>query len=345
MKSKTSKRPDNIDAAVLRQLRRGFIDESLRMTEDRGSDNRPGEIYLANEDRFTESFFSEPLTAYAVGWRDPSNLEATLEFLAPAVPTPRRFEYAKATNSEEFLSETDDERAIGASFKMVEFTSSKVNAKTLNKGLTVRVDRDNVEGMPNWEQVYTNRLMRRLLRNELKRGVTLLAAAATNTAVTWDTTAGKDPDQDVRTRLIAGADVSGVYPTRVLYGDTAWNKRGIAHRAQTTAGGFASATMNEVQVAAQIGVQEVMVSRERYSSSSTAKTQIVNNLVLAYIAEAGMTPEDPSSIKRFVSAVEGGGRFRVYRQEVNSKLVDITVEHYSLIAVTSTLGIQKLTVS
>lgn len=342
MKRKAS---NNHDQAVLRQLRRGFIDEGLRMADDRGSDNRPGEIYIANEDRFTESHFSEPLTAYAVGWKDPNNIEATLEFLAPTVPTTRRFEYAKASNAEEFLSETDDERAIGASFKLVEFTSSKVNAKTLNKGLTVRVDRDNVEGMPNWEQVYTNRIMRRLLRNELRRGVTLLSAAATNTAVTWDTSAGKDPDQDVKTRLIAGADLAGVYPTRVLYGDTAWNKRGISHRAQNTAGGFSSASMNEAQVAAMLGVDQVMVSRERYSSSATARTQVVNNLVLAYIAEANMTPEDPSSIKRFVSAVEGGGRFRVYRQEVNSKLVDITVEHYSLIAVTSTLGIQKLTVS
>ena len=36
---------------------------------------------------------------------------------------------------------------------------------------------------------------------------------------------------------------------------------------------------------------------------------------------------------------------RVYEQQVNMKLVDITVEHYSNIVVTSTLGIQKLSVS
>src|SRR4051812_7605082 len=88
-----------------------------------GRDNgaiQPGEVYLANESRFNAAFFSEPLTVYATGWRDPNNLEALLDFLAPPVQVGRRFEYKKADNTEAFLSEADDQRAIGADFKRVE---------------------------------------------------------------------------------------------------------------------------------------------------------------------------------------------------------------------------------
>ena len=37
----------------------------------------------------------------------------------------------------------------------------------------------------------------------------LVLAPATNTAKTWDTTAGKDPDQDVLTDLIAAVEKAG----------------------------------------------------------------------------------------------------------------------------------------
>lgn len=307
--------------------------------------NLPGLEYAANETRFIEANFSEPLTAYAVGWKDPNNIEATLEFVAPKVPTTRRFEFAKATNAEEFLSEADDVRAIGADFKRVEFTAAKVNSKTLNKGLTVRVDLDNVEGMPNWREIYTGRLMRRLFRNDLRRAVTLLAAAANNTAKTWDTTDGKDPDQDCATEVIAAQDASGVNPTRILYGTVAWNKRRLSHRAQKTSGGFASAGMTVAEVAAQLGLDDGMVSKERYQDAPTTKAKVVGDIVLLYLAEAGQTPEDPSNIKRFTSPTMGGTPVRVYEQVISAKLVDITVEHYSQIVVTSTLGIRKLTIS
>ena len=59
---------------------------------DRGSGYEPGQILFANDARFLETYFSEPLTNYAVGWRDPSNIEATLQFIAPAVPVVPRFE-------------------------------------------------------------------------------------------------------------------------------------------------------------------------------------------------------------------------------------------------------------
>src|ERR1700722_17210890 len=110
---------------------------------DRGAGYDPGRVLFANSSRFLEAYFSEPLTNYAVGWRDPNNIEASLQFIAPSVPVGRRFEWKKANNAEEFLSEViDDERAVGSDFKRVEYTASDVTDKTLNKGLTYIADLD-----------------------------------------------------------------------------------------------------------------------------------------------------------------------------------------------------------
>lgn len=305
----------------------------------------PGQIYLAaNDSRFIETYFSEPLTTFSTGYRDPNDIAATLEFFAPEVPTGGRlFEWKKWDNSEEFYSEVDDVRAINADFKRVEFTGTDQTGKTLNKGLTVRVDLD--QATPGWEERYTAKLMRRLQRNELRRALALLSAAATNTAKTWDTTAGKDPDQDVLTELIAGANASGIYPNRVGYGHTAAAKRILAHRAQNSAGGFASAGIAAADIAAFLSVDQVFVSKERFQSSLSAKSEVVGNLVLAFMANSGGDREDPSNIKRFVSPVEGGGKMRVYQQQVSAKLVDISVEYYSALVMTSTLGVRQLTIS
>ena len=303
------------------------------------------QVAVANASMFTESYFSQPLTAFAVGFRDPQNTEAALEFIAPRVPAPRRFEYAVASNAEQFLSETvDDERAIGSDFKEVRYTSTKVTAKTANRGLTMCIDLDEVASTVGWEEAAVRKLRLRLLRNEFRRAVALLSAAATNTAKTWDTTAGKDPDQDVLSDLVTAATASGIRPNRVMYGDTSWSKRALAHRAQSTASGFSSASLTEAELAGLLGVDGVMISRQRYQSSASAKTETVGNLVLMFNAMAGQDPEDSSNIKRFVTPTTGGD-FRVYTQQIGPKRYHISVEHYSLIKITSTLGIRQFTVS
>jgi hypothetical protein len=317
---------------------------SERLPRDNGSP-APGVMCLANEARFTASFASEPLTSFATSWRDTNDIEGTLDFLFPPVQAPRRFEFKKAENSEAFLSETDDVRAIGADFKHVEYKGTSALEKTLNKGLTIRVDMDQVAGMPNWREIYTARLLQRLLRNELRRAVTLASNNATNTAKTWDTTAGKDPDQDVLNELVLAVDDSGVRPNRILYGDTAWTKRLLAHRAQTSAGGYGSAGMRPQEVAGWFGVERVHVSRERYQTTPTAKGKVMPDIVLLFFTEDNVTPDDPSNTKRFWTPVDGGGKYRVYEQPVSSKLVDLTVEHYSNCVVTSTVGMRKLTIT
>jgi hypothetical protein len=305
----------------------------------------PGMVVSSNEARFSEQYFSEPLTTYAVGFRDPNDIQGMLEFVAPVVRVGKRFEFKKADSDQEFLSESDDVRSIGADFKRVEFKGTSVSSRVLNKGLTIRVDLDQVDGQPNWREVTVGRLLRRIFRNEFRRAVTGLSGAGVNTAKTWDTSTPKDPDADLLTALVAGAGKSGIYANRVLFGQTASAKRVLSLRAQNLAGQQASSTLTPQQLADFLGVSEVRISRERYTTAAETKTEIVNNLVIAFFAESGMSTEDASNIKRFVAPCEGGGDVRVYEQQVSAKLVDITVEHNSNIVVTSTLGVQKLTIS
>ncbi len=311
---------------------------------------------LANADtsRFTEAHFSEPLTAYSVGWRDPNNIEATLEFCAPKVNTGRRFEFAAFTNAEEFLTESDDVRHIYGDFKRVQYSSRKVPAITLNKGLTMRVDVDAMgETIQNWRELYTGRLMRRLLRNELIRAINAMATAVTAgvgaqaASGTWSAASGQDPDKDVRTLVDGVSDLVGFQINRALYGRKATTWRKNTYGQLNAPAGYAGyISMNPSEIADSIGVDEMLVSKERYTGApSAAKTQAVGANVWIFMAESGMTPEDPSAIKRFVSPTAGGTPFRVYEQQVNAKLYDLTVEHYSQIIVTAPIGVGRCTVT
>lgn len=308
--------------------------------------NKTGVIYAANESRFIESSFQEKLTAFAVGWQDDGKLQELLDFTAPMVPTSRRFEYALATNPEEFQIDVnnDDIRAIGGAFPRVEYTSHKAIGSTKNKGLTIRVDLDNVEDIPMWRELYTAKLMRRLLRSECYRAINLLSAGATNTNKTWST-GSPNPDADMRTGTINFANIVGLHPSRILIGQTAWANRQTGFENQNVAGAFGGAPRTPDDLAQFLAVDEVFVSRERYASSASVRTQLVNNLVIIFLAMANQSPEDPSNIKRFVSMTQGGTPFRVYEQVVDMKRVDITVEHYSDIILTSASGIQQYTIS
>lgn len=323
--------------------------ERDQIRPDTGGGYRHGDVVFANDSRFLETYYSEPVTNYLVGWRDPNDIEASLNFIAPPVTVGRRFEWKAANNAEEFLSELiDDQRAIGSDFKRVAYTGTDVTDKTLNKGLTYIADLDNVIGA-NWQNEKAAKLLRRLYRNEYRRGIAAATAAGTNSAKTWDTTDGKNPDQDILDDLLTATTASGIRPNRVLYGDTAFNKRGLCYAAQKNATAFAGiGFLKETELASRLMVDQVRISRERYQSAAAAKSEIVSNLIFAFYAQDGVDTEDPTNIKRFVSAFDaeqGGGLVRVYVQQISSKLVAITVEHYSKIVVTYSGGIRKWTIS
>jgi hypothetical protein len=211
-------------------------------------------------------------------------------------------------------------------------------------------------------------MMRRLLRNELRRAVNILSAAAVANggsgtdanplAKTWAASGGIDPDMDLTDMTDRYADGAGIYPNRALFSKVSWNARRRALRNVNVPGGYQNSNMTEQELADFLGLDGIYVSKERYTTGprlAPTKTPVVGtglvgavantNPVLMYLAEAGQTPEDPSNIKRFVSATVGETPFRVYEENVGSKFVQITVEHYSVIVATSTVGVQMLNVS
>ncbi|WOO41166.1 hypothetical protein [Rubellicoccus peritrichatus] len=299
------------------------------------------EISAANESRFNSAHYSEPLTAFSAGWKDTENLEAMLDFIAPKIPVGRRFEFKRAKNAEAFFSEADDIRAIGGAFKRVEYAGETVNEKTLNKGLTMRIDHDETM-TDDWQERAVQLLLQRLQRNELRRAISVLSAAADNENKSWNDIS--NPDGDIRAALIAAANESGVRPNRVLFGEGAWDLRAASYESQNNAGAYASAALTSDGLARKLLIEGVRITSARYQSAASAKSGIVGNAVYAFFGQDAYGKDEPSNLKRFVTPVDGGGSFRVYLEE-SSKYTDVTVEHYSNIVVTSQLGIRKLTVS
>jgi len=360
---------------------------------DRGSDYRDGAVFFANEQsyhpdaydqrltewlngrqdvaiqfcnagQFLETYYNEPLTNFTVGWRDPNNIEDSLQFVAPAVPVGRRFEWKAATNAEEFLSElTDDARAIGADFKAVKYTGTDVQDKTINRGLTIIVDLDNVQEtgvgagvIPSWQQNAVAKLTRRLYRNSYRRAIAALSAASVSTNLVWAAqpvnpgVVPVNPDMDVQADLVTQTTITGIRNNRVLYGDTAFLYRQQAYGAQNNPAGYMGYTPSgaEAAMASALQVDRVKVSRERYQATAAAKQEILGANVYTFFAQDNVDTEDPSNIKRFVStfdAEQGGGLFRVYVHQLSAKLVAITVEFYEKIVITYAGGIRKLVIA
>lgn len=300
-----------------------------------------GIVHAANESRFNATHYSEALTAFSIGYKDPEDLGELLEFIAPSVPVGRRFEFKKATNAEAFLSETDDVRAIGSSFKRVEYTGTSVNEKTLNKGLTIRIDHDEIVG-DDWQERYVQLLIQRLYRNELRRAIAVLDEASHKSTLSWNPKS--NPDADLRKSLVAATNISGIRPNRILFGEAAWDARATTYESKENSYFIRSADMSPKDLARKLLVNEAKIIGARYQSGPNTKSQIVGNSIYAYFAQNAVTKDEPSNLKRFVTPVDSGGNFRVYMEE-HAKYTDISVEHYSNIVVTSNLGIEKISVT
>ena len=318
-------------------------DGAPSLITDLGPDGRNplGSIVLANESRFDGSYLSEPLSQYATGWMtsdEAMKLKALLDFMAPECPVARRFEFRTHVNSESILSETDDIRAIGSGFKRVEYKGGTTNEKTLNKGLTLVLDKDEMQ--PGDEERGVSSLIARLYRNETRRAATLLLSIDSGgTNKTWGSSA--DPDGDVLSAVDSGGDGSGLDPNRVLYGRAAWLLRRSSYAAQATAAGFAGLSVRSPEeLATALGVEAILQTSLRYQSAAATKSKIVGAYVVAFNAQSNLTKDDPSVIKRFIT----GGAPKVYRQEF-AKTVELSVDHYSNIVGTSTVGCKKLNIS
>ena len=309
-------------------------------TDQGPGQNQAGLICAANEARFTSAHYSEPLTAYTVGWRDPENIDALLDRLFPAIQVGRRFEFKKAVNAEAFLSETDDIRPIGSPFKQVEYKGTSVSDKTHNRGLMIRVDHDEIEaGDTGWRERYVSILLQRLKRNSLRRGFAILDGAdhaGGNTAFT----AATNPDGLIRAMGKTSADTSGLYPNCYAIGELAWHYRLDAYEAPTRVNAAGRASMTPQALAQYLMADVVEVVKARYQSSATAKSAVLSARIYAYSEFQGQTKDDPSAIKRFVSSARGGQRYGVYVTE-HEKFTEIAVECYENIVATG-VGVESI---
>jgi len=298
------------------------------------------QITVANENKFTAAHYSEALTAFTVGWTDPENIAKFLDFIAPAIPVGRRFEFKRSDNAQAFYSESDDVRAIGAEFKRVRYDGESVNEKTINKGLTIRVDHDEVYG-DDWQERYVQMLLQRLLRNELRRAVSALDSIAESDASEKVWTGGANPDSDIRQMLFEAAQDSGVRPNRILFGESAWDLRMNCLEAQNSSVAFKAGAMALSDLASKFLLDSCEVLSSRYQVSPTAKSQIIGSSIYAFYPRDGISKDEASNLKRFYTPMEEGSAFRVYCDE-HAKYTDLTVEHYSSIVATSNLGVRKM---
>ena len=316
-----------------------------------GAAAKPGQVFLANEGAVDNQFLSEALTQYSVGWKSPDGkLEATLKALTgEPIIVPKRFGFKKMDNAKAFAAVENDEdvRAIGADFKRVTVESETVDTHTVSKGLTMRIDRDELNDNPQAEQDAVAYLRTLLMRGEIVRAFAGLSGAATGgnaISKTWGTgDNAADADSDILLHLQTLADDAGLIPNRIWFGSTAWTKRFTTLRAAPNSSVAASALLTPEQLAGLAAVDSVNVCNERYQTRTGKQTLLSNNLVLLFNAQTSGIKDDPSNIKRFVTKVNGQD-FAVFREE-KAAFLDITVAHQSLIAITSSLGIGKITVS
>ena len=308
-----------------------------------------GKVTTFNASAADSAHLSEALTEYVAG-QPADDLEDLLEALFPEVPTARKFQF-RLFKDDQFVTESDDSdiRAVGQVFKRIESGTDRQDSSLQNKGLTFRLDHDEVaEGdLAAMRQRAVNNLRKRLIRAEILRGIAAMDAGATNAARTWN--AASNPDADMRKDVKLSTEGHGLLPTRQMWGYDSWQTRQDALEDATRANHAMSnrAQWDEAQIARYLGIRADGIHRVdaiTQAKKSGSKTRILSNRIFTYHAESGLMVDDPSNVKRFVGNVDAGGRWGVY-EEVHAKFTDITVEHYSRIVLPMTAGIRKSTTS
>lgn len=320
------------------------MDKVINIGIDAGvGQNMVGLIVAANEARFTQSHYSEEVTNFIVGLTgtEMAPLIAERDLLAPSVRVGRRFEFKKSKGGLAFLADQDDIRAIGSAFTKVTDKRESVNSKTINRGLCITLDRDDM--LPGDAEQAARTLMAILIRNDIKRIHALLLANDTNTAKVWDKDA--DPDGDMLSELDAILTARGIWGNTVVFGSAAWIQRRKSYVANTAAGTVPLASLSQVEVAQALVVDKVHVSKTVMKSSKKGeKTQVFANNVFAYYADPIASKDDASNLKRFYSVCNDGSDFGVYVNEMD-KVVEVSVEQYSTPAITDATGIRSLSTS
>ncbi len=307
------------------------------------ADLRPGQIALVNESRLVGATYNESLTRYAVGYRDPENLLAAVDYIAPPVPVSRRYDFKKIGDDQFFLTEDDDERQIGGGFKRVEYVGTEQQAKTRNRGLKYILDVDEDGGVTSEESI-VGMLQQRIIRNKYRRAMTALSGLTAGDAATFS--AATQPDELMRAALAAAQLEIGTYPNRGLIGLVAWNLRTAGMAGGDKAGHFAGLAKKAAELAGDLFLDDLRIDKSLYQSTKVAKARIVGSNFFGFTAYDGQSKDDPSNLKQFYTPVNGA-RWRVLRKVTGDgdKLIEIVVEHYENITGTSTKGVARLNIT
>lgn len=306
-------------------------------------DAQSGITLASNDANFDATYLSEPLTEFVADTPDEEGLDTILEAMAPSVPVGRSFTYLVADNTATFQAMLNDEdrREIGGEFATIRPKGTQTNGRTANKGLTMILDNDQGGEDAAVQQRAVTNLRNRLLRTEIYRTEALLEANDTALTPNWGATnTAADPDGNIAADLDLGGDARGIDSNVVVFCGGAWLRRFLSLGVGSNAARHQTRNLTPQQLAELLGVESVVKAKIRYQSSATAKTKVGDLKVFSYYAKAGAMPNDPSNIKRFVTPVPGGGMFRIYITPL-LKRTAITVEHYSSIDLTSSLGIRK----
>jgi hypothetical protein len=274
---------------------------------------------------------------------DEEGLDTLLEAMAPSVPVGRSFTYLVADTTEQFqaMLTDNDIREIGGEFGIVRPKGTQANGRTSNKGLTMILDNDQGGEDASVQQRAVTNLRNRLLRTEIYRTEALLEANDVALTPNWGATnTAADPDGNIAADLELGGNARGIDSNIVVFCGGAWLRRFLSLGIGSNAARHQTRNLTPQQLAELLGVNNVVKAKIRFQSSATAKTKVGDNKVYSYYVKPGAMPNDPSNIKRFVTPVPGGGMFRVYITPI-LKRTALTVEHYSTIDLTSSLGIRK----
>ncbi len=307
-----------------------------------------GEITVINSGMNYAGSLASDVQGYLAGL-PATDEEQLLDMLFPSIETNDFFQFPKM-DDEFFLTEADDSdiRAIGASFKKVQFRGTVVTDATQQKGLTMTVDHKtlrkvNGKIVPGWENDYAAALKARLIRAEIVRGLALIDAAATNTNVVWSS-AG-NPDGDLRSAAQATRTATGLMPTHLVLGNAAQQLRQdsyeAAARANHAMANHANYTMEEL--ARYVGVKKVIVEDGiKQTKKGATKVDRLGLAAYTYSATDSALIGDPSNIKRAVSQTPFDGRWAVAIKP-GPISTEITVFHESKLFIPITSGIIKRT--
>lgn len=298
-----------------------------------------GLTYAANESRFA-SQLSTPLTQYTVGWRDPQNIDELLNRLFPAVPnTPLLFEYG-VVSAKEGLGMPDEGKEVvasGADAHKIELRMTKVTGSIRRKGFLRAVDhRDVPLYAASWRNDYVDWLMRLLLRVQLRSGLRLLDTGSQKYGASWKA-ADCSPDADLEALIDLCESLTGIRANKLALPRQVWNARKNVYAARNTPYAGAAVNWTPEQLAAQLGLDEIIIVDARALNSAGVFAPFMANKVYAYFSVAGQLRDDPSHIKRFLSPVENSasGDWGVFVEEKATR-TEITVQHNTDILSTST---------